>query len=282
MNNKKIEKNEKKIETKAKRFRFLYETGIQWYVLIGMASLVVFYSSFSERGGILAPILIVIFSVPGLLLRWSSSPWLFMFFSTFALIDPDYSRFLSRLFSDDFFRKHDAEHSRLDFELGDLLISFSALTYLIAQFRVQSILTVIFPKEGRRDPQGELTLEPLLRPSDQVDKNEWIDLLISTGFATMFGTMVWFIILYMEKSALWHRYLNLNPVNGKLAIAILSIGIGLFLTQLWSLLRLSSDQDKDSARFFLLDLFWLETAREHERLARWQQWYRNRRNKHQS
>jgi hypothetical protein len=240
------------------------------YLILGLASLMIYFLVIGSRAGDLGSMLIVAVAMPGLFAGWVVSPALFILLSTYLLIDPNFDGVLS-LFRTPFFGGRRGAVTPL-FSFEDVLLATSGLGFLLAHYRLQSLAFRGLPFEPRIKRKGEKDEEPV-RPVSLVGETELGIGMILTVSATIVGQFAFWILIQVERNAAISRYALVQTVIGRLMLFLFVLGIvtcvsGFVFTYLrWR------KMNRLEAEIILQDEVWSETRREHERILHWQKWH---------
>jgi hypothetical protein len=235
--------------------------GISHYLVVGLVSVSVIWLVLMRReisiGLTLFPVLA---GTLGLTIRWRLAPAIML--TTLAVcLKLEYVR-----------------RSEGNFRLTDVVLCGATLAYLIAQYRLQSIMDHVFPIDSRRregPPRwhvGLLTLryQPEIakeRRSPQLVTREEIGMLILVSiFWAALAQVFWNVFPWQLGNP------DFPPRVWRAILLTWFAGASLYvvfnLLQYWSRKQMSPDE----AMLFLQDELWKETRREQRRSGRWLAW----------
>jgi hypothetical protein len=251
-------------------FELLRTPPARSYLFIALAALAIYCILMSGRssavGDDLGTLLTVVVAVPGLIGLWAASPMLFMLSTTYQLIDPNFTRLLTGLQG----RQRDTGHAE------DLLLAGTILVYLMAQFRLLSLLHKSMPDDppprriGQREPAAQR------RPPNTFAEGEIIVMFVLALGGVLAGYLGWLTIAELERGRRVGAAWGVQRPFAQLAMffwAFMSawaLAAVVFGYRAWR--RMSWAQ----ARMMLHDIGWAETRREQERIRRWQRWLEKR------
>jgi hypothetical protein len=259
-------------------FWLIQTPGPRTYLIMGVASLLVYYLIMSQRGGELGSALIVIVGLPGLLAGWVISPAMFILLSSYLILDPNFQS-LTGAFGGSRFRIEGGFRGSQTpfFNIEDVILALSGLGYLIAQFRLQSLAFRSVPSEPRIKRKGESDVEDFPRPANLVSDQE-IGFLFIVGFGSMlFGQLGWWLLTSLEYQFAIANSILVHRIIGRLLLFIFVLGGAIAIsTTIFSYLRWRR-MSQEEANMTLQETVWGETRREQERMHRWRKWLRERR-----
>lgn len=252
------------------------------YAIIGLAALGVYYLVQMENGGGIGTLLPVLVGVPGLLAGWTFSPLLFLWLAGFFAIDPDATMTAGSLLGT-------AGPSRrlftpviqyeTAFQVTNLLTCLSVLVYLLAQYRLMSLVNHALPEPNLRRRRKEPRPKPLTRPSSTVSANELPQALLTAGgivlIALIFAELLYWLVVASSDSP--SRRMSANEFHRRMWLGFIGGGglLWLLLATLLDYLR-ARQQTPEQAAMFLQDQLWWETQREQRRQMTWREWARRR------
>lgn len=241
------------------------------YVFTGIIALVLFYAAMAERYNDVGAILTLFVAIPGLIFRWVISPVLFLILTTYLLIDPNFVG-LSEMLAGRFggWGRYYGRFS----VFSDALLSASVLIYLMANFRVLSLVHRSMPDDPPPRRKGQPEPQPPRRPIELFAERELGIMLGLAAFAVFLGISAWQLLSSYERGENLGGTWGITQPFARLMLFLWSIGTLTVLTgaifRHLALQRMSRLQ----ARLLLQDLFWRETRREQERIHRWRRWAR--------
>ncbi|MCU0704544.1 MAG: hypothetical protein MUF18_11255, partial [Fimbriiglobus sp.] len=258
------------------------------YLLVSAAALLVTAAGlYFLRNELVATALVFVFGVGGLGLRWTSGPpavvvilcWTTFFPLVLPLSPPNSHQIVGR-------------QAEFAFLFPDLLLTASALTYLIATYRFHAVMRAGMPFDAPKDfikPKAR----PTVRPAVPVRDSELWFLFARVGAAVLAGQLLWRLVtklkvdfrrpfpvrffnsLTEEAGVLTDDEMLPNALSRFLLAAgvILSATFGLWLVfWYWRL----SVMNRDEARAACLDMEWATARREFNRPEKWRGWMRKK------
>jgi len=239
--------------------------GLSHYLIVGLVSLSVIWLVLLRRevtpAATLFPVLV---GILGITIRWRLAPAILL--ATLALC----------------LKLEYPVRSEGSFRLTDFVLCGATLAYLMAQYRLQSLMDHIFPIDSRRregPPRwhvGFLSLryQPEIakerRPAKLVSREEIGMLILGSGLwaALAQAGWNWFPSSWGNPGFPPHvwRAILLTWIGGACLYVVFS------LLHYWSRRHMTVDE----AMLFLQDEFWKETRGEQRRINRWRAWARIR------
>lgn len=247
------------------------------YVFVGLAALFIFYSLFKNTAGPEMGIwLLVLIAVPGLIARWVISPILFLILITYLLFDPRFDNLIMMLEGSSRAWLSSYGRRRLDLEFDHLLLGASILFYLIAQYRLLSLVHQSMPNDPppRRKGQPEPTAPR--RPAKLFTEREMAFALGIGLLSVLLGAIAWWAISGYERGEQIGYTWGIARPFARLMLFVWAFITGSILTGVLFRYLALRRMTRLEARLMLQDMFFDETRREQERIYRWQRWYRGR------
>ncbi len=246
------------------------QSAARHYLLLALAALVVYWILMSGRtrdqGSDLGILLTMIVTVPGLIGGWAISPALFLILTTYLLIDPNFERLMWGI------NRGHTHGSPID----DLMLAASILVYLIAQFRLLSLLHKSMPDDSPPRRAGQPEPATPRRPPATFADREIITLLL-VGFGSIVaGSAGWLSISLYESAQRLGGIWGIQRPFAQLMMFFWGFMSASTLTIVFFRYRALRRMSRLEARLALQDMFWVETRREQERIYRWRRWRRNR------
>jgi len=165
----------------------------------------------------------------------------------------------------------------LTFDIEDVLLAGSLLTYFASQYRLFSLGTAAFPPDTRPNPRAKTGDEPEKRPESSVGPTELLWLGLTLLASLVLGVVMWRLtveqwpITRLSPSDLRPAF---SPWRYVLLIWLLGVGT-LVLRGIFHTLRAYRSSEAE-ARMVLQDALWTETRGEQRRINRWIAWQRRR------
>jgi len=242
------------------------QAGVREYQVLGLFALGVIFWLDLQQGNTLLSVLLLLVGVLGVLSRLRIGPIVFLL--AFAVIQWVKQNAWSR------FGGMPSSSARGGFLANELAVSLAVLAYVLAQYRLQSLVLHILPPDARRrsGQRRWLIFPPKIvlqrRPGTLVTAQEvaWFVL----------GLPVWALLA----QGLWaflappRPLLDLPMWLARLVYFGWALGLGTLVTasilDYWQRRRSSPDV----AALYLQDVLWRETRGEQRRLNRWIAWRR--------
>jgi hypothetical protein len=263
------------------------------YVFVGLAAVIVFVLATFARGAEAAGLLAAVFAVAGLLARWASGPFLFAVIAGYLLMDP-YGLHWASFFSGYRSLRTPARSADAELDLGSLLIVLAVLIYLMAQYRVFSLLAHAVPTDPRRladhrnatrpprlgrhwrripppvDPSARR--DPHQKRSPRAVAESELPQMLAVAAACVLGAQIaWAILARFEPA------FEMEPRYARLMLLIWLVGVGVMIASAGLGYLAMRRAPPDEAAMYLQDELWKETRREQQRVQRWRVWGRARR-----
>lgn len=164
---------------------FLRDAAVRPYLFGALGGLAMMFLVLFLNGSDLGAVLVLMWGLAGLLLRWTAAPvfliftlgWFMVF--PFALPDPD-------LLYNDPFRVRDSH-----FQVPDILLVMAALVNLRCTYRVLGIVHLSMPFENVLRRKGEY---PTRRPTSHIDPGEIGWLIAAAAAVVVFAQVLWFVV----------------------------------------------------------------------------------------
>jgi hypothetical protein len=258
---------------KPSKFAFLKDTiehrGPSNYLFFAVVCLALNMFLLADAGLDLFAAFSVLLALPGLIGRYSSSPFLYFAFVGYQLFDPGFFGLLSR------FAKDQSIPVRLP-NLEKILLAVGILGYTMAQLRLLTFWRSFLPKRFQnRDDQIERTEGNLIRPLYDAPEVETYDFLIQLFCCGIVSALLLRAIDGCSEIAARAKVpLESNFIG--FGIAVLTIATVLLVFRLLCMLLEMRKMTRERAYLQLADELWRETRREQQRFARWRKWLRER------
>ncbi|VTS03138.1 hypothetical protein [Tuwongella immobilis] len=238
--------------------------GLRIYLYLGFAALLFLLFVLGERNALAGGLICLFLGIPGLLFRWTFAPILVLILSFYFMLAPAGVP-MSRAFVEEV----------PSLQLTDLLITAAVLVYLIAQYRVNSLLSQAFPLERPLIHRTAIPDEPPLdapaqRPNTSVHDSEVKSILIQGVVFTLASLVGWVFLYYPPIGAR-----GFPSTTVRFWIAVWSIAGSMMVGHVVLSYLSWRNMRRDEASMILRDALWWETRREQERLHHWRQWYRS-------
>lgn len=217
----------------------------------------------------------------GLLLRWTAVPVLLVVIIGYVTVAPvglpEFNTFTMLV-------------PGSQFALRDLLLMPTLLTYLMAQFRMYSVVHAAVPFEA--GPQFvKKRAKPALRPPQPITDAELGGLFIRAGAFTLVGQLLWLLLTWVAvdfrqvppfrlidgESGLVYDQQRLQVGALPMPVSRCLLAAGLFVT-LGLAVRLAfwfwrhATLGREQAKVLLTDVQWAENRREIDRQESWRAW----------
>jgi hypothetical protein len=155
-----------------------------------------------------------------------------------------------------------------------VILSASVLAYLIAQYRVLSLVHQSMPVDPAPRRKGQSAPATPRRPLSLIAEGEPIAALALGLGAVAIGLAAWSLLSWYERSQRLSGNWGITRPFARSMLVLWSIGTvavvaGVFFRYV-SMRRMGRQQ----ARMVLQNMFWTETRREQERIHRWRRWAR--------
>ncbi len=252
------------------------QVGVQYYLFAGVSGLLAAWALLLERFGIFSVIPLLLgglgmatYAIPPRLTRlWKALKRpnyrmpLFVILSIVALI---------------FVFPTSSRGNALTFDIEDLLLAASLLTYLASQYRMFSLGTAAFPPDMRPTPRAETGDAPEARPESSVGPRELLWLGATLLASLLLGFLMWRMTV-VERPGIGLSARGFRPVDTPWRYAMLFwlIGTGVLLLRgFFHTLRAYRSKVAE-ARMVLQDALWAETRGEQRRINRWIAWQKRR------
>jgi hypothetical protein len=250
--------------------QMLREPAAWSYLLVALAALIIYCILMSDRthdaGGNLGTLLTLIVAVPGLIGRWAISPILFLILTTYLLIDPNFDRLMRST-------SHRHVHTG---QIDDLLLGASVLVYLMAQFRLLSLLHKSMPDDPPPRRTGQAEPVAPRRPAATFADREIKALFVLALGCILAGCLAWLSISEFDSAKQVGGALGIQRPFAQLMMFFWGFMSASTLMIVFFRYRALRRMSRLEARLMLQDMFWVETRREQERIYRWRRWHRNR------
>jgi hypothetical protein len=263
------------------------------YVFVGMAAVIVFLLATLARGAELAGLFAAVLAVSGLLGRWASGPFVFTIFAGYLIFDP-YGFHWMRFFSGYRSMRMRGSTADAELDLGSLLIVLAVLVYLMAQYRIFSLLTYAVPTDPRRVTDHRNATRPprwgrrwrrTLPPVDPSARNDphqkrspravaesELPQMLAVAAACVLGAqVVWAVLARFEPRG------DIEPPLARVMLLVWVVGVGVMVASAVLGYMAVRRAPPDEAAMYLQDELWKETRREQQRIQRWRAWTRGRR-----
>jgi hypothetical protein len=245
------------------------QAGVREYQVLGLFALGMIFLIDLQQGNTLLSVLLLLVGLLGVLLRLRIGPIVFLL--AFGVIQWSKQHTWAR------FGGLPSPHT--GFLANEVAMSMAVLAYVLAQYRLQSLVLHIFPPDPRRraGPRRWLILPPRIvlqrRPGTLVSPQEvaWFVLLLP----------VWALLA----QGLWALLAPPRPMAGlpvwitRLVFFGWALGLGTLMTatllDFWQRRR----SRPEIAALYLQDVLWRETRGEQRRLNRWTAWWRIKKNR---
>lgn len=240
---------------------------IHYQILCGVGLLLVFFVQ-NDQGLFLGNLLVASIGLMGIFIRMRMASLLVLI--AFALAQIFDHRFRVGTF------EQDQIQPLLD--IRDLLLAIGILTYLAANYRLQSLTLNILPDDARqrqektrrmgRRQSRELVRVQQKRADRLLTPQEIARFVLSVPVWALAGQALWFVI-----TRPWRLPVFPERAHRLFALAwLLTVGILVASTLLAHWRR--RQMDGAAAHVYLQDTLWRETRREQRRIFRWLAWRR--------
>jgi hypothetical protein len=247
------------------------DPGARNYLLIGCAALIVYCTVMFDRAGEMGSLVALALAIPGLTVRWVISPILFLVLTTYLVYDPNFTELITRT---EGYGAWSMRRRPAELELRDLVLAGSVLIYLMAQFRLLSLMHKSMPDDPSPRRKGQPEPKPPRRPLELVSNRELGVMLQLTPVYVLAGVLAWFTLSQYESVAFVGRSWGIETPFARLILFLGPfIGSGLLIGVYFRYVALRR-MSRTEARLMLQDMFWRETRREHERIFRWRHWFK--------
>ena len=173
-------------------FALLGQPAARQYLFLALAALAVYCILMSGRtrgpGGNLGTLLTLIITIPGLIGRWAISPALFLILTTYLAIDPNFESWLWGI------RRGSGRAGPIE----NLMLAACILVYLMAQFRLHSLLHKSRPDDPPPRPPAQPEPAPRRRPASTVADRELSVLLVVALGSILAGCVGWLLLSEIE------------------------------------------------------------------------------------
>lgn len=248
----------------------LAQPGARQYLFLALAALAVYCILMSGRthgpGGNLGTLLTLIITIPGLIGRWAISPALFLILTTYLAVDPNFESWLWGI-----------RGGGGAGPIENLMQAACILVYLMAQFRLLSLLHKSMPDDPPPRRTGQPEAAPRRRPAATFADRELSALLVVALGSILAGCAGWLLLLAIESAQRLGDAWGIKRPFALLVLFFWAFMSASTLTIVFFRHRALQRMSRIEARLMLLDMFWVETRREQERIYRWRRWRRNRR-----
>ncbi len=254
---------------------------VRGYLVAALAALAMIFLMLFNLGSDIGGILIVIVGLLGLLFQWRTAPGIVLTILTYFMVFP------FGIPGESFENRWEIEEAR--FRVTDIVLVLSVVVYVIAQYRVYGLAhqALIFENSVRRKEDRPTRRPPsLIRPAE---------VAVMVGISVVMviaGQVLWYVLNGFEvatteefpfkPSEPGRSLRRLEPTGGLPAGAtrfVLLVGLFFFGSLIAHLIfgywRLRMLGQAEGA-MMVLDSGWIETKREHQRVALWHAWARER------
>lgn len=251
---------------------------------LGMIFLILF-----QEGSDVGAILIVIFGLCGLFLRWTASPLIVLLILTYFLILP------TGVPGEGFESLTEIDQGH--FRVADIMLVLSALVYLTCQYRILGLVqqAIAFDAHARRKDEP-----PTRRPAALIRPVEFGIMLVICLTMVFAGQLIWLIITSVEiapgerfpfrwaepgRAEREHLPIsrfdvvppgNINTGPTRFVVIVGLLFFGMLVARLvfgyWRLRTIGAAE----GGMLLLDGSWSETSRDRQRIEKWRIWGRKR------
>lgn len=236
---------------------------IHYQILCGAGLLLIVLAQFDR--GIFGNLLIGCIGLLGILSKTRVAALLVLF--GFAAVEIAFHRLRFGTF------QH--EDSRPLLDVRDLLLAVGLLTYVAANYRLQSLWLQILPADARRRQMERTDLGrshfvhvQQKRATRLLTPQEIARFVLAVPAAALMGQALWLVIAQPWTPAVFpQRFLRLVNLAWLFVVGLLFVGM---LLAHWR----RRQMDRDAAQGYLQDTLWRETRREQRRIFRWLAWRR--------
>lgn len=246
---------------------------VRTYIFIGLGALLIYFTVMSERAGDLGTLLTIVIAVPGLINRWIISPILFLILATYLLFDPNFGNLIEAM---DGYRRsyYGSRSSPSTFDPQDLLLAGCILAYMMAHYRLMSLVHKSMPDDPAPRRKGQPEPDTPRRPSRLFAERELGILLASAIGSVIFAMVLWQFIVGYESGWRLGGTWGFSRTFARFVVFLWSVGTGVVLVGVVFRYLALRSMSWFEARLIVQDLFYLETRREQERIYRWGLWAR--------
>jgi hypothetical protein len=261
---------------------------IKTYMVVGFLALFLYYLLMSERTGSIAALITVLVGIPGLLGWGYVWPIFFLILNTYLVYDPGFTDLLESLSFTRYGpyghrRDYDAysyleyrSRSTYGFSIQEFLVVLAVMAYLMAQYRIFSLLRSGMPDDPAPLRKGQTERPQPRRPTVHFTDRELGRVLTLGGVSVVIGQLSWWILTALDVergfSATWGFW---PRVFGRGLLFFWILGSGLLISRAaFSYIRWCR-MSPTEARLIVQDAYWQETRREQERIYRWRRWYQD-------
>jgi len=253
------------------------EPAVRNYLFTGASALLVVMLAHMVRDAAIGGLLAVLVAVPGLVGRWSASPILFLLVSIFPILDPQGMLLIAPEYMG---RGRDPVIPGLNtqtknaFDITDLFLAAGMLCYLIAQYRLLSLMNRSFPPDRVPFHRPKADDESPKRPAKLVREDE-IPFALALSSAFVLGGQIVWLLIWTFTGDDGNRSMFIGQ-TGAFVVVVWGLSVGLLISATvfgYLSMRNASHAEAD---MFLRDGVWQETYREQQRVHRWRIWNRAR------
>jgi len=240
---------------------------IHYQILCGAGLLAIFLAQF-HQGVFWGNLLVGCVGLLGMVSSWRLAPLLLMLALAGAQIH----------FHWQLYRGFQEDEPSLLLNLRDLVLAIGLITYVSANFRLQSLHATILPfdprqlepKQRRRGrwQRPEFVAARQKRASRLITPQEIARFVLIVPLAAIAGQALWLVIARPWTLTVFHE--RTHRLFALAWLVILGLLIAGAILAHWRRRQMS----RDAAALFLQDTLWRETRREQRRLFRWLAWRR--------